>query len=76
MSELSATIGLDLLRAIRADVADLRIDTVEIKARLGILDRQSASLSRRIDRLCGDVESIKGWLDIVSPRRIVTPVNG
>ena len=56
---------LDLLRAIRSDVASLKADGIEIKERLGLLEGQSASISRRLDRVAGDVEMIKRRLDLV-----------
>jgi predicted nuclease with TOPRIM domain len=62
---MSDNLVLDLLRAIRADIAELKTDGVEINERLGLLEGQTASLSRRIDRLAGDAEHIKRRLDIV-----------
>lgn len=55
---------LELLRAIRGDMADLKQDMVEVKERLGILEAQYSSLSRRVDRIGGDVERIKRRLDL------------
>ena len=66
MSEQQANLILEMLRAIRSDVAGVKTDVIEIKERLGILDSQYASLSRRVDRTGGDVEVIKRRLDIVS----------
>lgn len=62
---MSDNLVLELLRAIRGDVAGLRGDMVEVKERLGLLEGQGASLSRRMDRLSGDVEQIKRRLDLV-----------
>lgn len=56
---------LELLRAICGDSGEIKADLVEVKERLGILESQYASLSRRLDRLTGDVEQIKRRLDIV-----------
>jgi predicted nuclease with TOPRIM domain len=64
MSDQSDNLVLSLLRAIRSDVADIKADTIEIKERLGLLEAGYASLSRRVDRLAGDVEHIKRRLDI------------
>jgi L-rhamnose isomerase len=58
-------IVLDLLRAIRADSAEIRTDTVEVKERLGLLESQYASISRRLDRQGGDIERIKQRLELV-----------
>jgi predicted nuclease with TOPRIM domain len=65
MSSVSDNLVLELLRAIRGDIGEIKADLVEVKERLGILESQYASLSRRIDRLTGVVEQIKRRLDIV-----------
>ena len=62
---MSHNIVLELLRAVRGDVAELRSDVVEVNDRLGLLEGQCASLSRRMDRLSGDVEQIRRRLDLV-----------
>ena len=64
MSDQPDSLVLNLLRAIRADVGDLKADMVEVKERLGLLAAQYSSLSRGVDRLVGDVERIKRRLDI------------
>jgi hypothetical protein len=56
---------LPLLRAVRGDVSHIKGDIIEIKERLGFLEGTYGSLSRRVDRLGGDVERIKTRLDIV-----------
>jgi hypothetical protein len=38
---------------------------IEVKERLGLIEGQYASLSRRIDRIGGDVDQIKRRLDLV-----------
>jgi hypothetical protein len=60
---------LDLLRAIRGDLADLCANIVEVKQRLGILEAQSANLCRRMDRLCGDRDQVKRRPGPVEARR-------
>ncbi|MFL5332278.1 MAG: hypothetical protein ACJ8H8_03660 [Geminicoccaceae bacterium] len=65
MSDAPRDLVLDMLRDIRADIADVRTDLAEVKERLGILEVQYASLSRRVDRLGGDVELIKRRLNLV-----------
>jgi hypothetical protein len=62
---MSDNIVIDLLRAIRADIGELKVDMREVKERLGILEQQYASMSRRVDRIGGDVERIKTRLDLV-----------
>jgi hypothetical protein len=65
MSDSPRDLVLDMLRAIRADIADVRTDLSEVKERLGILEVQYASLSRRVDRMGGDIELIKRRLNLV-----------
>ena len=59
----------DLLRAIRSDIAESKQDeskqdTVEVKPRLGILEAQHPSLSRRVNRIGSDVERTSRRLDL------------
>jgi phage shock protein A len=56
---------LDLLRAIRGDLGEIKTDLVELKQRVGLLEAQYANLSNRIDRMAGDVSLIKRRLDLV-----------
>jgi hypothetical protein len=62
---MSENLVLELLRAIRGDVADLKVDVTGVKERLGILEQQYSSVSRQVDRIGGDVEQIKRRLDLV-----------
>lgn len=62
---MSDNLVLELLRAIRGDIGEIKTDMVEVKERLGLLESQYASLSRRLDRMTGDVEQIKRRLDII-----------
>ena len=62
---MSDNLVLELLRAIRGDIGEIKADMVEVKERLGLLESQYASLSRRLDRMTGDVEQIKRRLDII-----------
>ncbi len=65
MSDTPHDLVLDMLRAIRLDIAEVRTDLAEVKERLGILEAQYASLSRRVDRIGGDVELIRRRLNLV-----------
>ena len=65
MSDRPEDLVLVLLRGIRDDVSHLRTDAAEIKERLGLLEAGYASLSRRVDRIGGDIERIKVRLDLV-----------
>ncbi len=59
MSDNPDNMILTLLRAIRGDIAEVKADIAEVKERLGILETQYASLSRRVDRIGGDMERVK-----------------
>jgi hypothetical protein len=61
---------LTYLRRIDTKVDDVRADMAEVKQRLGFLEEQYASISRRVYRIGGDVERIKTRLDLVD-----APVN-
>lgn len=63
---MSDKLVLDLLRAIRGDITEIKTDIVELKERVGLLEGATASVSRRLDRVGGDVEHIKRRLDLVS----------
>ena len=62
---MSDNLVLEHLRAIRGDLAGLKADMIEVKERLGLLEAQYSSISRRTDRISGDIELIKRRLDIV-----------
>ncbi len=64
MSDTPDNLILTLLRAIRGDIAELKTDMVEVKSRLGLIEEGYASLSRRVDRIGGDVALIKRRLDL------------
>ncbi len=64
MSEAPDSLVLNLLRAIRGDIAEVKADIIEVKERLGILETQYASLSRRVDRIGGDMERVKHRLEL------------
>jgi predicted nucleic acid-binding Zn-ribbon protein len=56
---------LEHLKAIQGQLTHLQKDMVEVKERLGILEMQYASLSRRVDRLDERVERMERRLDLV-----------
>jgi hypothetical protein len=60
-----ADLILDMLRAIRGDLAEVKADLAELKQRTGLLEAQYAGLSNRVDRIAGDVVLIKRRLDLV-----------
>nr|WP_294517441.1 hypothetical protein [uncultured Rhodopila sp.] len=57
--------SLTYLRRIDTKVDGLRADMTEVKQRLGFPEEQYASISRRVDRIGGDVERIKTRLNLV-----------
>ena len=63
---MSDNLVLDLLRAIRGGITEIKTDVVELKERIGLLEGATASVARRLDRVGGDVEQIKRRLDLVS----------
>jgi len=64
MSDNPENMVLTLLRAIRRDIAEVNSDLSEVKERLGILQAQYASLSRRVDRIGGNMERVKHRLNL------------
>jgi hypothetical protein len=56
---------VEMLRAIRGDLADLKTSTIEMKERLGFFEAQYASLSRRVDRIDGRLDPIERRLGLV-----------
>ena len=58
-------IALEHLRAIRATLERHSDNLLEIKGRLGILEKQYASISTRIDRMDDRVARIEKRLDLV-----------
>jgi hypothetical protein len=67
---MSDDMVLTLLRAIRSDIGELKTSVLELTERVGILEGQYASISRRVDRIGGDVELIKKRLNLADA---VTP---
>jgi predicted nuclease with TOPRIM domain len=65
MADDSTNLVLEHLRALRSDVAEVRSDIGEIRERLGLLEANYANVSRRMDRVAGDIERIKRRLDLV-----------
>ncbi len=61
---MSENIVLDMLRAMRGDLATLKGDMGELKERLGFLEAGYASLSRPVDRVGGDIGRISRRLEI------------
>ena len=64
----SDNIVLQHLRRIRDDLVGLKADTVEIKERLGLLEGGFAWISRRVDRIGGEVDEIRRRLELAPAR--------
>jgi predicted nuclease with TOPRIM domain len=64
MSDAELKLLLEELDSIRAKIDELKADMIEVKERLGFIESQYASLSRRVDRIGGDVELIKRRLEL------------
>ena len=70
MADETDNLVLELLRAIRGDIADIKTDMHEFGERLGLVENQMAghyalyaTLSSRLDRIVDDVRLIKHRLD-------------
>jgi septation ring formation regulator EzrA len=61
---MSDNLVLEMLRAIRSDITELKTTASEIMERLGLLKMQYSSASRRVDRIGGDLERIKARLEL------------
>ena len=64
-AEITNELLYETLKAIQATLVRHGDDLREIKERLGILEMQYASLSRRIDKIEERVERIERRLDLV-----------
>jgi predicted nuclease with TOPRIM domain len=63
-----AEVNLEMLQAMVQRVldgqAELKTDMIEVKERLGLIEGQYSSISRRVDRISGDVDQIRRRLDL------------
>lgn len=64
-SEITKELIFKTLKALQATLARHTEDLLEFKDRLGTLEMQYASLSRRVDRLDQRIERIERRLDLV-----------
>lgn len=65
MSEELDNIILQHLRAIRADINEIKVQIIESRHRLGLIEIGYATMQSRLDRMSGDIEQIKRRLDLV-----------
>ena len=61
---MSDNLVLEMLRAIRSGITELKTTASEIIERLGLLEMQYSSVSRRVDEIGGDTERIKSRLEL------------
>jgi hypothetical protein len=50
MADVSNEFIVEILRRLQSDVADIKVDVRETRSRVGIMERQIADLSVRMDR--------------------------
>jgi len=62
---MSDNIILEHLRHIHGQLDRMQTDILELKDRVGALEVQYASLSRRVDRMGDDLSLIRRRLDLV-----------
>jgi hypothetical protein len=72
MAEVDGALIMSILQAIRADTAEIRQDTSDLKFGVHVLEDQNAStvmslsgINHRLDRVQADVTIIKRRLDLV-----------
>ncbi|RJF89720.1 hypothetical protein D3874_24395 [Oleomonas cavernae] len=65
MTENVENLILEHLRHLRGMMDNMRVDILEIKERLGILERQYASISNRVDRMDVRLDHIERRLGLV-----------
>ena len=64
MSEERDNLVLSLLRAIRADIAEIKTDIAELRHRVGLLEVAYSTMQHRLDRMAGDMERVKRRLEL------------
>lgn len=65
MTENVENLILEHLRHLRGAFDNMRADILEIKERLGIMERQYASISSRVDRMDARLDHIERRLGLV-----------
>ncbi len=67
MAEPADNLVLERLREIRALLGEVKEDTMELRLRVGMIEAGYASMSLRLDRLGGDMETVKRRLGLLDP---------
>ena len=65
MSPSTENLVLEMLRAIRATQDNHTTALLEIKERLGFLEQQYASISRRVDHIDGRLDRVERRLGLI-----------
>lgn len=63
--EISNELIYELLKSMQGQLSNLQTDMLEVKERLGTLEMQYASLSRRVDRIDERLDRVEKCLGLV-----------
>jgi hypothetical protein len=64
MAEATNELIVEILRRVQADVSDVKVDMRELRSRVGIIERQIADLSVRMDRRDEMMEPVMRRLEL------------
>jgi hypothetical protein len=64
MAEVSSELIVEILRRIQSDLGDVKIDVREMRSRMGLMERQVADLSVRMDRRDEMMERVMRRLEL------------
>jgi hypothetical protein len=64
MAEATNELIVEILRRVQADVSDVKVDMRELRPRVGIIERQIADLSVRMDRRDEMMERVMRRLEL------------
>jgi hypothetical protein len=64
MAEATNELIVEILRRVQADVSDVKVDMRELRSRVGIIERQIADLSVRMDRRDEMMERVMRRLEL------------
>jgi hypothetical protein len=64
MVEVSSELIVEILRRIQSDVSDVKIDVREMRSRVGLMERQIAEVSVRMDRRDEMMERVMRRLEL------------
>ena len=64
MADASNELIVEILRRLQSDVADIKVDVRETRSRVGLIERQVADLSVRMDRRDEMMERVMRRLEL------------